>query len=91
MRHSPRQKNVLSRQIRHSMWGWKSQSIPLNDGKQRQRKLRDLAKGQRVKFIQTPELNPELQRLSLETETLAERHHSNTDAEHVKKSFYGKL
>lgn len=47
--------------------------------------MRNLAKGQRINFIQTPELNPELQRLSLETETQAERHHSDTDAEHVKK------
>lgn len=50
--------------------------------------MRDLAKGQRVNFIQTPELNPELQRLSLETETKTERHHSDTDAERVKKKIY---
>lgn len=48
--------------------------------------MRDLAKGQRVNFNQTPELNPELQRLSLETETQAERHHSDIVAEHVKKN-----
>lgn len=46
--------------------------------------MRDLAEGQRVNLIQTPELNPELQRLSLETETQTERHHSDTDAERVK-------
>lgn len=54
---------------------------------QRQRKLRNLAKGQRINFIQTPKLNSELQRFSLENETQAERHHSDTDAEHVEKIF----